>query len=100
MIFFDSSGSAMTAALYGAGIHPGIPSLHAYKSISNGELRVVLPGWSSPITKMYIYARTEAVRLKRVQVFIERYRAFMNVLHRQCQEILEPFCGPLQMTVD
>lgn len=100
MIFFDSSGSAMTAAMYGAGIHPGIPSLHVFKAISRGELRVVLPGWFSPVTRLYIYARAEAARLKRVQVFIERYRSYMRMLHRQCQDALEPFCGPLHLTID
>lgn len=97
MIFFDSAGSAMTAALYGAGIHPGIPSLHAFQAIQRGELKVVLPGWFAPATKLYLYTRTEAARQKRVQIFIERYRAYMDALHRQCEKALEPFCGPLKL---
>ncbi len=99
-IHFDSAGSAKTAALYGAGIHPGIPALHAYDAIAKGELVPVLTGWSSPVTKLYIYARSEAVRLKRVQVFIERYRAFMKELHKNCEKTLEPFCGEVRLGLD
>lgn len=99
-IHFNSAGSAMTATLYGAGIHPGIASLHAFQSIAKGELQVVLPGWSAPPTKLYLYARAEAIRLKRVRVFIERYRAFINRLHHECEAVLKPYYGELQLAVD
>ncbi len=99
-IFFDSSGSASNAALYGAGIHPGIPILHCGKAIARGELRVVLPGWTPPASKLYIYVRSESVRLKRTRVFLERYRAFMAKIHRECEEALFPFLGRFELCTD
>lgn len=98
-IQFDSAGSAMNAALYGAGIHPGISTLHCFEAISKGELCPILPGWMSPTSKLYIYARSEAVRLKRTQVFIERFRAYMDDLHHRCEETLKPYVGELQLAV-
>lgn len=96
-MFFDSAASAMSAVLCGAGIHPGIPTLHCFRSLQKKELVPVLPGWSSPRTKLFIYARTEAARLRRVQVFIERYRAFMDRLHDECEKTFEPLVGPLEL---
>ena len=96
-ILFDSAASAMGAAFYGAGIHPGIPTLHCFRALRQKELVPVLPGWGSPLTKLFIYARSEAARLKRTQVFIERYRAFMDGLHEEAERVLEPLIGPVEL---
>ena len=96
-ILFDSAASAMCAAFYGAGIHPGIPTLHCFRALRRKELVPVLPGWGSPLTKLFIYARSEAARLKRTQVFIERYRAFMDGLHEEAERVLEPLIGPVEL---
>lgn len=96
-ILFDSAASAMGAALCGAGIHPGIPTLHCFEALEKGELVPVLPGWTSPVTRLFLYARTEAARLKRTQVFIERYRAFMDELHARAERALEPLIGRVRL---
>lgn len=88
-IFFDSTTPALNAALFGAGIHPAIPALHCYQQFLNRQLVPVLPGWRPPQTELYLYARPEAVRLKRTQVFIEEYRAYIDKLHAECERGLE-----------
>lgn len=92
-MYFDSAVTAINATLYGGGIHPGIASLHCYRHLAQGELVPVLPGWRGPASKLYIYVRSEAARLKRTQVFIERYRAFMDDLHEACEKTISPLIG-------
>lgn len=98
-MYFDSAASAMSATLCGAGIHPGIATLHCYRHLKGGDLVPVLPGWRSPMTKLYIYVRSEAARLRRTQVFLERYRAFMDELHAECEDVLRPFLGDVELRV-
>ena len=99
-IRFDSAASAHNATLFGAGIEPGIPVLHCYRSVQLRQLVPVLPGWRPAPTKLYIYALPETIRLKRVRTFIDRYRAFMHEVHRDCERVLEPIVGKISLCVD
>lgn len=96
-MLFDSAASAVNAVLYGVGIHPAVPALHCFRELVSQELVNVLPQWRAPGNKLYLYARPEAVRLKRVQVFIERYRAFIDALHEECEKALYPIVGELHL---
>lgn len=96
---FDSASGALNATLYGVGIHPGIPSLHCWHDINAGKLVPVLKGWRGPDIKLYIYVRPEAAKQKRIQLFIERYRQYMDNLHEQCEQCLRPYLGELPMRV-
>lgn len=96
-MLFDSAASAVNATLYGVGIYPAVPALHCFREFENKELVNVLPGWRAPESKLFLYARPEAARLKRVQVFIERYRAFIDQLHEECEKVLYPIVGELHL---
>lgn len=98
-IHFDSAASAHSACLLGAGIEAGIPTLHCYKAIEMRQLVPVMPGWQAPMSKLYIYTRPETVRLKRCRVFIERYRAYMRTLYRDCERVLRPYIGDMSISV-
>lgn len=98
-ICFNSAASALNATLLGAGIHTGVPALHVFEAIAQGQLTALLPGWSAPESKLFIYARPESVKLRRTQVFIERFRQYMHQLHERCQRTLEPFVGELQLNL-
>ncbi len=100
VIRFDSAASAHNATLLGAGIEPGIPALHCFRSLQLKQLVPVLPGWRPTPQKLYIYARPETMRLKRVRTLIEQYRAFMHAVHEECERILEPIVGPIKLRID
>lgn len=99
-IRFDSAASAHNATLFGAGIEPGIPVLHCYRSLQLKQLVPVLPGWRPASSKLYIYTLPETIRLKRVRTFIESYRAYMHDIHRECERALEPIVGKIELWVD
>ena len=92
-IHFDSSAAAQNAAIFGTGIHPGLPALNGWSDFEKGLLVPVLSGWRPPQGELYIYARRESVRRKCTRVFIEAYRAFIDDLHAQCERALEPVTG-------
>lgn len=85
---FDSAISAKNATMIGAGIHPGIPSLHCYKELAAGKLVPVLTDWRAPAVGLYIYTRPECMRLRRVKVFIDWFTERMHALHVQCAKDL------------
>lgn len=99
-IRFDSAASAHNATLLGAGIEPGIPALHCFRSLQLKQLIPVLPGWRPASTKLFIYALPETMRLKRVRTLIERYRDYMHGIHRECERVLKPIVGPIELCVD
>ena len=96
-IHFDSSAPAQNAAIFGTGIHPGIPALNAWQDLQKGLLVPVLPGWAPPQGELYIYARSEAVRQRRTRVFLEAYREFIDKLHADCERALEAIAGPMKI---
>lgn len=89
-VFFDSGYTAIGAVIGGAGIHPGIPTVHCAKDIAEGRLVPLFPGWRSPLLHMYIYTRPELVRFRRIRVFIAEYRAW---LHETSEEALRLLRG-------
>ena len=87
-IEFSSADAAKIATLMGAGIHPGIPSLHCYQEIDRGELVPLFTDWESEPLQLYIYVRPESLRLKRVKTFIDAYRREMNRIHTRCESVI------------
>lgn len=97
--FFDSAGSAKKATLFGAGVHAGIPSLNCYRELQQGQLVPVLPGWQPKNSELYIYARLEAMRLRKTKIFIKRYVDFMHAVHAECENSLRPIVGKVSMNL-
>ena len=98
-VYFGSAVTAKNAAVFGVGIHPGIPTLHCYRELQLKQLLPVLPGWRPPSEKLYLYARSESMRLRRVRTFIDAYRATINQLHADCERTLEPIVGPIHLRI-
>ena len=90
VIQFYSAQAAKNATLIGSGIHSGIPTLHSYRELIVGGLKPVLPGWCSPPLELYIYVRSESLKLRRVRTFIQWYCETMRRLHSDVDQQLEP----------
>lgn len=97
--FYDSAHSAMKAALFGAGIHAGIPALNCYQELRQHQLVPVLPGRQPKQTELYVYARPEAMKLRKTKTFIRRYVEFMQAVHTECEKSLEPIIGKISITL-
>lgn len=97
--FFDSAHSAKKATLFGAGIHAGIPALNCYQELRQQQLVPVLPGWTPKETELYLYARPEAMKLRKTKIFIKRYLEFMHAVHADCERALEPIVGKVSMNL-
>ena len=91
LLHFNSASAAKTAALLGTGIHINLPSLHCYREIKEGTLVPILKGWEQPSLPLYIYSRPNCIKLARVRLFLQRFRAVMYELHSECAEALAPW---------
>lgn len=89
MIFY-SAQTAKATTVVGAGINPGIPTLHCARELKNGSLVPVMPGWTSDPLKLYLYMRPESLRLRRVRVFARWYCQVMQEIHNKMDNDLSP----------
>ncbi len=88
-IEFSSPSSLKQAALLGAGIHYGAPSIYCYHEIERGEL-VVLPNlWVFPPQRYYAFLNPNSRDIRRVRFFCDYIVRAMRKEFSLCKDVLQ-----------